>query len=605
MRWRSLVGIAVLLVQSLTLGVLLPGIAAAETGGIVISQLQTAGVSRSTDEFVELENLGPTEVSLAGWSFQYRAASTTNGTDCTKGWTTKATVAGGTIAAGGHYLFAPTIFLTADSSFSAGLAAAGTVRLLDAGKTPVDSLAWGAASCGAGAAASAPAAGQSLERQANTGNNAADFAIQSQVVAHSATANFPLATAPEPASDSLPEATPAPTVPTEPGMGAGAVGKLEISELMVDPVAPYSDAQDEFVEIHNSGDTAVDATGYAVKTGSHVAKLPDGVILPDGYVVLTSANTTISLANTGGVANLLNPAGEVVDTAGAWGSAVPGASWAFVDGSWLWTLTPTPGAANQYTPVPGTAGAEGSGDYAEVQLSELLPDPASPLTDANDEYIEIYNPNDQEVDLTGYVIKAGHDLGSKFIIKDVTVAAGGYVALKSSQTKLALSNDGSSVALYTPAGQQLGTTVTYGKAPTGASWAYVDGVWLWTAEPTPGAGNVLMSVEAAAAKAAATKATKAKAASKAKAAAKAKTAKKAKATKASGKPLVAGSTSPGGRWLLIILAGLTIAYIIYEFRYDIRNYYHRLRGLTGGRPAPVPIAIAGHGDRIDQRSRRR
>jgi hypothetical protein len=344
-----------------------------------------------------------------------------------------------------------------------------------------------------------------------------------------------------------------------------------------------------------------------VHSGSHTIKLPAGPIAPDGYLVITSADTTLSLSNSGGVANLLDPQGNVIDTAGAWGTAEPGASWANIGGTWLWTLTPTPGEANEYTPVPGTAGADDATAYAAVELSELLPDPAAPLTDAADEYIELYNPNNEPVGLAGYVIKVGHDLGSKYVIKSGVIPADGYFVLKSSLTKLALSNDGSSVALYTPNGAQLGSTVTYPKVGTGNAWANFDGSWSWTAEPTPGAANVAASVEAAAAAAAAkSKAAKAKAASKPKTT-KAKAAAKPKATKAtktSTKPLLAGATTPGGRWLLYILAGLTIGYIIYEFRYDIRNYYYKLRGYPIGGPAPVPVLAEASDDRALERSRR-
>jgi len=58
----------------------------------------------------------------------------------------------------------------------------------------------------------------------------------------------------------------------------------------------------------------------------------------------------------------------------------------------------------------------------------------------------------------------------------------------------ALANTGSSVAIFGPAGQQVGDTVTYPKAPTGSAWALFDDSWQWTATPTPGDANVLSEV---------------------------------------------------------------------------------------------------------------
>jgi len=558
-----------------------PARAFADTGTVVISQLQVAGSSSSSEEFVELLNNSDMAVSLAGWQMRYRAATTTNGTDCAKGWTTKATIGTGTIPARGHYLLASTGYLAPDKNFASGLSnTAGTIRIIGADGSQSDALAWGkSTSCGLGLPAQVPAAGQSLKRQSNHGDNASDFVVQNAPDPQASL--ITIAPAPDPAGNAT-------------GENAGTDPELEITELLIDPAAPLTDDKDEFIEIHNRGLEPAQIGGYSLKTGTHKYTLPNQVLAPDGYVIFTSGATTISLTNSGGVANLLDPDGNVIDTAGAWESAVSGASWALTDDAWHWTLTPTPGAENMYTPVPGMTGADGSSDFVAVQLNELLPDPAAPLTDAADEYIEIFNPTDADADLNGYTIKVGHDLSSKYVIKDLVVAAGDYAVIKSAQTKLALANDGSSVALYAPDGTQLGAAVVYGKAQTGAAWAHFDDGWAWTSEPTPAAENIAAAIAASSAtKSSAAKSAKTKTAA-AKKTAKPKAAAKAKTTKSSS-PLVAGSTTTGGRWLLFILAALTIGYIIYEFRYDIRNYYFKLRGYPGSRPAPLPAAV-GRGD---------
>ncbi len=591
MRLRILLAIGILLNNIFGALILWPQLSSAAGSGVVISGLQTASKTSASAEYVELTNTAATSMSISGWQLQYRAAS--NGADCTKGWTAKATVVSGSVAPGAQYLFAPSAYLFADTSFSAGLAATGTIRLIDQNKVTVDALAWGAASCGTGRPAAAPTTAQILDRNSGAdgshGDNATDFTIQNQSAVQASSA----------AASATPQLTASAAATASHATGGNFA--LELTELLVDPAAPSTDAKDEFVEIHNAGTDPLDVGGYVIKTGTHSYKLPVGTIAPDGYMVITSGSSSISLTNSGGVANLLDPSGTVIDTAGAWESAVPGASWALIDGNWFWTLTPTPGAGNIYTQVPGTAGADDSTDYPAVELSELLPDPAAPLTDAADEFIEIYNPNPVAVNLEGYVLKTGHDLTGKYVIKGVTIPAGGYVALKSSTTKLALANDGSSVALYTPNGSQLGATVIYGKAKTGDSWAQFDTGWDWTSAPTPGAINILSAVSAAAAKPKAT--AKAKVAAKAKTT-KAKAAAKLKTAKSTAKAMLAGTTSKGGRWLLFILASLTIGYIIYEFRNDIRNYYYKLRGYPTGRLAPIQAVEGRGGNRTNQRSRR-
>ena len=396
---------------------------------------------------------------------------------------------------------------------------------------------------------------------------------------------------------------------------------LEITELLVQPAAPQTDAHDEFVEIYNPTAAPIDLAGYVVKTGASLGTkhvLAAKVVPAGSYVVLTSDTSKIALANDGGSIALFSPTGDPLGATISWPKATPGSSWMRKpDDSWAWTTTPTPGADNQLvaptpkptataTPAPGQGAigaAEASSDssYAEVELNELFPDPAAPLTDAADEFIELYNPNDVAVDLSGYVIKTGASLSTKHTLKGL-VPAGGYLALKSAITKIALANDGSSVALYDPSGTQLGPTITYPKAPTGDAWARSDSGWSWTTEPTPGLPNILAvpPISASSASKSSTSSSKAKTS-----AAKSSKATKTKATSTT-KPASASSaiaataTSSGGHWLLFGLAGLTIGYVIYEFRYDLRNFYYRLRGYPGSGGAFGKIIARRRSHRVSE-----
>jgi hypothetical protein len=460
MRLRAGVVICALLSQLMS-PLWLPAPALADGGHLLISELQVAGASSASDEFVELYNPTGAAVDLQNWRLQYHSASTTK--DCgASNWTTKATIAAGTIAAHGFYLLSSTGYLTAaDHQFSSGLAIDGSLQLIDGSGATIDALAWGSGACGHGPAAAVPPAGHSLERRPgadaeaggnayDTGDNHADFAVR---------------------------ATPAPQSTAAPAE---------------DPLAGY-------------------------------APLP----APD--------------------------------------------------------------------PV----------ESAPLELNELLPDPAAPLTDAADEFVEIYNPNDTPIDLNGYVIKTGATLSTKHTLAAGVVPAAGYLALKSGTTKIALSNSGSSVALFDPDGHQLGATITYPKAKTGQAWARADDTWSWTATPTPGAPNVMQEPSVTAGSPAKPASSKASSSSKAKTST-AKATKAPKATTASAKTTSdpAAGTTPGGHWLLFALAGLTIAYVIYEFRYDIQNFYYRLRGYPGRSRAPGQTAQRGRGRRTGERSGR-
>ena len=416
-------------------------------------------------------------------------------------------------------------------------------------------------------------------------------------------------------------------------------------------------ADTEFVELYNESDSPVDLSGWKLEyhattstttcddpNWSTKISLPAKSIPANGFFLAgpktdpaSDVALSFGLSNTAGAVKLVDPSGQTADAL-AWGNAPcgegthapapaagqslerrPGAE--IENGGNAYdtddnlgdfmlrdapdpqsTASPAEVPAASYVPI-GDSGSIGDSS-APLQLNELFPDPAAPLTDAKDEFIEFYNPNDTPVDLKGYVVKTGANLSTSHTLSGGAVPAEGYLAVKSADTKIALANDGSSVALYDPSGTQVGETVTYPKAPTGSAWALFDDSWQWTTTPTPGDANVLSDDPAAAA--AASKTAKPKTTTKKATSSKAKTTKAKAAKAAKSKAGKSGSglaslKSPGGYWLLFALAGLTIAYVIYEFRYDLRNLYFKFRGYPETRDQ-TRQAPAGRGsDRAGER----
>jgi hypothetical protein len=230
-------------------------------------------------------------------------------------------------------------------------------------------------------------------------------------------------------------------------------------------------------------------------------------------------------------------------------------------------------------------------------ITELLIDPASPKTDAGDEYIELYNPNDQDVNLAGYTLRTGSNFHDYYILPAQTLMAGQYAVFYSSITHLGLTNAGGAAQLLDPTGVVLSLTQTYGQAKSDIAWGLFDGSWKWTTELTPAAANVLAEPEAAAD---AVKVSTAKATTSAKKA----TATAPKTTKATKEPVAKNATtktalaavkdvippSSTGSWLIIGLATLTIGYAIYEFRTDLQNRIYltrrKLAAWRANRPRP-------------------
>ncbi len=608
MRLRAVVLVGVMLGHSLGAALLaVPGTASAASGGIYISELQTSGPlsGQSSYEFVELYNSSDVDVSLKGWQIEYRAASTANGNDCSLGWPKTPTILpDAVVKAHGFYLLANTKYpLQSDGRFSFDLAStAGTIRIQDANKQVVDALAWGdSTACGAGSPAPITS-GQSLERLPgasapsggngfDTGDNLNDFALR-----------------PSPEPQGTGAATEAPL--NFAGIAEGdPTGQLALSELLINP---HLD-QPAFVEFKNTGPDVIVLSAYALKVGTASYNLPHHVILSGGYAVVRSDVFPLSLPTSGGSVSLMDAAGTPTDTI-TWDEAPLEAGLIAGDSDWTWTAKPTPGTANEAVALPETiplslTDTGLSSLYPVLNITELLPDPASPATDASDEFIELHNPNSFDVNVAGFSLKSGQTFSGNYTLPDLTVPAGGHIALTSAQTHLGLSNSGSSVGLFDPLGSQIGATVSYTAAKAGNTWAHFESGWAWTTTPTPGAPNILTApadVAGAAAAAAAAKKVKAAAATKkpkavAAKAAKAPKAPKEKKTVATKFKAAAAKIKPtleaaaGGPWVLLVLVGLTICYCIYEFRYDLRNYYHQLRGHTG-RSRQAGPALEGRGD---------
>ncbi len=245
------------------------------------------------------------------------------------------------------------------------------------------------------------------------------------------------------------------------------------------------------------------------------------------------------------------------------------------------------------TPVEN-AGRGAGGTYLAATITEVLPDPASPQLDSDDEFIELYNPYDQPLDLTGYTLKTGSTWHYSFTIDGLVVAPHEYAALTSADTRLTLSNSGSGVRLFDPAGTLLAEAPSYGKAKTGQSWALSgNNQWVWTTEATPGAGNVINSPAEAEATTAAAKTTK-KAATTTKP--KTTSAKTTKAPTSKTASNVKGASSPqagqtatvqnagsNNYWLLIAAGALAGGYALYEYRQEVTGFIRgRWQALTGG-----------------------
>lgn len=241
--------------------------------------------------------------------------------------------------------------------------------------------------------------------------------------------------------------------------------------------------------------------------------------------------------------------------------------------------------------IPGEASSVGSaaqtksipaGDKGlkRPQLSELLPNPAKPQTDAADEFIELYNPNQTAFDLSGFKLMTGTTKTKVYTFPEgEMLPAGSFKAFFSGETHLSLSNTNGQVRLLDPQGTILDTSEAYQTAKEGQAWVKASGIWQWTTVPTPNATNVIKAPVSKAQK----KATK-KATSSSKVKNKRVSAPASKDITATA-PVSNIEQTPLHGGVLAVIGGFALLYGAYEYRRDVANKIHQFRLYRAARRA--------------------
>jgi len=129
------------------------------------------------------------------------------------------------------------------------------------------------------------------------------------------------------------------------------------------------------------------------------------------------------------------------------------------------------------------------------ELSELFPNPASPETDDENEFIELYNPNDHMFSLAGYRVEAGATYSRGYTFKEGALQPKSFTAIMITDTNLQLSNGEGQVRFLNPEGTTISETPAYEDAPDGSSFSLVGDSWDWSKTPTPNAANTNTAVD--------------------------------------------------------------------------------------------------------------
>jgi hypothetical protein len=131
---------------------------------------------------------------------------------------------------------------------------------------------------------------------------------------------------------------------------------------------------------------------------------------------------------------------------------------------------------------------------APLIVTELYPN--APSYDTGQEFIELYNPNEQAVELEGYVLAVGPSFEKQVELSAGVVEPYSYIALSDEESGVVLPNTSASVQVITPAGSVVSESAPYSDPDEDESWALLDGLWSYTNQLSPGQDN-LPSVVAA------------------------------------------------------------------------------------------------------------
>lgn len=122
-----------------------------------------------------------------------------------------------------------------------------------------------------------------------------------------------------------------------------------------------------------------------------------------------------------------------------------------------------------------------------IVINEILPSPEGP--DAEEEWIELYNQNNEEADLSLWRISdAVGSIKTHTFSRGAIIPAQGFLVLERPETGITLNNSGDGLELLRPDGVAA-DAVVYPKASRGRSYNRLGFGWQWSDILTPGGTN--------------------------------------------------------------------------------------------------------------------
>ncbi|MFC1801097.1 lamin tail domain-containing protein [Nanoarchaeota archaeon] len=283
-----------------------------------------------------------------------------------------------------------------------------------------------------------------------------------------------------------------------------------VNEIMYNPSTDQGDdSKLEWIELFNNESEMVNLSNWTINGNG----FDDVTISGGGYVVVARNLLEFNLYYGGGI--------SVVDGSFSLGNS--GGSIDLSDGNNSWSIDYNNEEANgngkslEWTRViwdesllvngtPGRVNSKDgfSGDYSLVEISEVMPDPLDNDDEGKPlgEWVELYNPTDSSIDLSGLVIFDSNDANELYIsdsstTKGTVIPAEEYlVVYRNGDSDFALNNNGyEEVRFYDcyPASVcHLIDSMSYSGSTEGMSWSKIEDGWYKT-PATLGGDNAMVA----------------------------------------------------------------------------------------------------------------
>jgi len=320
---------------------------------------------------------------------------------------------------------------------------------------------------------------------------------------------------------------------TSTAVSNGAIyGEVLINEFVSFPAA----GENEWVELYNPSGGKLSLSGWTIADGSGAATPLSGGFDANNYYFFVKEKFKGALNNSGDEIDLYSDTHNLIDRVvyGKYGDTpannapapaqgetcalkVDGQKTLYSKDDYFLTDTPTKGKPNiisapaEQNIIDSSPAA--TAEAGQIIITEILPDPSA--TQLRGEFIELYNNSKSTIDLTGYKIEVdggrSFEFG-KFLNLTRQLPAQSYFPLYRTDSNLILDNNGGTIKLYQPGESSAAQTLKYGVAPAGGSYCDTNYLnlpnadqatkiflknsslsdrWVWSAEPTPGAPNLI------------------------------------------------------------------------------------------------------------------